>query len=174
MQITDWIKKIGFWGSHVIVWILLNVILGSLPFLITLLRDGKDDPFQVGLLCFCFTVVSSGFYIFLANSQKGEHSGFAKAGYMLFLAFSFVWIVVILTIVLNLPEILLLIDDKIRVISLFALYICSALLFFAANYTSLSALVNSHASKYLIADPVSNSKVSGSVMKASLDKEGGF
>jgi hypothetical protein len=174
MKNTDWVKKIGFWCSHVIVWILLNIILGSLPFFTTLLRDGKDDPFQVGLLCFCFTVVSSGLYIFLANSQKGEQSGFAKAGYMLWLAICFVWIICVWTIVLKLPEILLFIEDKIIVKGLFSLYICSALLFFVANYKSLSDLVNSHVSKYLIADTVSNSQANGTAMNASLEKEGDF
>lgn len=175
MQITDWVKKIGFWGFHVIVWILLNIILGSLPFFTTLLRDGKDDPFQVGLLCFCFTIVSSGLYIFLANSQKGEQSGFAKAGSMLWLAICVVWIICVWTIVLKLPDILLFINDEIMVqTGLCFLYFISILLFFCANRKSLSDLVKSHLSKKSITDPVSNSKISGSAMKVSLEKEGEF
>jgi hypothetical protein len=175
MQNTDWVKKIGFWCSHVIVWILLNIILGSLPFFTTLLRDGKDDPFQVGLLCFCFTVVSSGLYIFLANSQKVEQSGFAKVVYMFLVAFSIVWVIGVWTVVLMLPDILSFIDNETKVKrGLYVLYAISILLFFGANRKFLSDLVNSHVSKYLIADSVSNSKVSGSVMKASLDEEGSF
>lgn len=175
MQIPNLLRKIYFWVLHFIGWVLLNILLGSLPFFTTLLRDGKDDPFQVGLLCFCFTVVSSALYIFLANSQKGEQSGFAKAGYMLWLPICVFWVVGVWTIVLKLPDILLYIDDETIVKrGLYVLYTISILLFFGANRKFLSNLVNSHVSKYLIADSVSNSKVSGSVMKASLDKEGSF
>jgi len=174
MQIPNLLRKIYFWVLHFFGWVLLNIILGSVPFFTTLLRDGKDDPFQVGLLCFCFTLVSSGLYIFLANSQKGEQSGFAKAGYMLWLPICFVWIICVWTIVLMLPEISPLFEDKTIIKLFFLLYICSALLFFCANYKSLSELVNSHVSKYLIADPVSNSRVKGSDMKDALDREGSF
>jgi hypothetical protein len=141
MRNTDRLKKIGFWGLHTIVWLLINIILGSLPFIITLIRGGKDDPFQVGLLCFCFTVASSGFYIFLANSQKGEQSGFARAAYMLWLAVTFVWIIGVWTIVLKLPDILPLIEDKVGVKGYVILYICSISLCLAANYRSLSVYV---------------------------------
>ena len=101
-------------------------------------------------------------------------SGFAKAGYMLWLAVSFVWIICVWTIVLKLPDILPLIEDKIRVKGLVILYICSVLLCLAANYNSLSDLVNGHVSKYLIAGPVSDSKASGADMKVALDKEESF
>lgn len=175
MQNTDWVKKIGFWCPHLIVWTLLNIILGSLPFLTTLFRDGKDDPFQVGLLCFCFTIVSSGLYIFLANSQKVEQSGFAKVVYFFLAAFSIFWVVGVWTIVLMLPDILSYIDNEIIVKrGLYVLYAISILLFFCANRKFLSELVNSHVSKYLIAGTVSNSKASGSAMKASLNKEESF
>ena len=175
MQNKDWLIKIGFWCPHLIIWALLNISLGSAPFFITLFRDGKDDPFQVGLLCFCFTIVSSGLYIYLANSQKVELSGFAKAMYMFLAGFSFFWVVGVWTIVLILPDISSYIDNETLVQrGLYVLYAISILLFFGANRKFLSDLVNSHVSKYLIPGIVSNSKTSGSAMKASLNKEGDF
>jgi hypothetical protein len=171
---TNWLKKIGFWGFHIFVWILLNIVLGSLPFFVTLLRVGEDDPMLIGLLCFCFTAASSGLYIFLANSMKGEQSGLAKALYMTLIAGTILWIIGVWTIVLKLPEMLQLVGNANKMNVFLPLYICSILLFFFANYKSLSGLVNNHVSKYLIVDPVKASKISGSAMKASLDREGNF
>jgi hypothetical protein len=94
---------------------------------------------------------------------------------MLWLPICFFWVVGVWTIVLMLPDILSYIDNETIVKrGLYVLYTISILLFFGANRKFLSDLVNSHVSKYLIADPVSNSRVNGSDMKASLDKEGSF
>ena len=174
MMNIDWAKKSGFWAIHIFIWLLLNIILGSLPFIVTFIRDSNDDPFLVGLLCFCFTVASSGLHIFLLNSQKGELSGLAKVMYMLTIAFSIVWIIIVWTIVQNLPSILQLIDNQLIFKGSIGLYCASVAIFFMSNFKSLSEIVNNHVSKYLIADTITNSKMSGSKMKASLDMEGDF
>lgn len=175
MKIPDSLKKICFWVLHLIGWILLNIFLGSFPFIQTLFRNGKDDPFQVGLLCFCFTVVSSGLYTTLVDSQKEEQSGFAKAWNFVMIAITIFWIIGVWTVVLRLPDILSFIGNETIVTKgLYVLYAISILLFFLANRKFLSDVVNSHLSKKLIADTVSNSKARGSAMNASLEKEGDF
>jgi len=175
MQIPNLLRKIYFWVLHFIGWVLLNILLGSFPFIYTLLGNQKNDPFQIGLLCFCFTVVSSGLYTTLANSQKDKQSGLAKAGYTVMIPIIFVWILSVWTIVLKLPDILLLINNEtIAKGGLCTLYIISIGLFFGANLKSLSDLVNSHLSKKFIADTVSNSQANGTAMNASLEKEGDF
>ena len=175
MQIQNWCRKIYFWVLHLIGWVLLNVLLGSFPFINTLLGNEKTDPFQIGLLCFCFTVVSSGLYTTLVDSQKDEQSGLAKAGYTVMISIAVFWILTVWTIVLKLQDILLLIDDEAIVKGgLLVLYTISIILYFLANFKSLYDLVNSHLSKKLIADPVSNSQASGSVMGASLKDEEDF
>lgn len=87
MKVPDWIKSIFYWILNLLIWGLLNILLGSLPFFQTLFENGKGSPFQIGILCFCFTIVSSGLYMTLVDLSKGEKSGFAKAGYSLELQF---------------------------------------------------------------------------------------
>lgn len=90
------------------------------------------------------------------------------------LTISFIWVITIWTIVLKLPIILSFFQDDTIVKGLYLLYASSIVLFFIANCKSLSDLVNHHFSKKLIAEPVQNSKDSGSVMKTSLDNEEDF
>lgn len=174
MQKMNWVKKGCFWTFHSFIWVLLNIILGSLPFIIAFFKGKEDDPFLVGLLCFCFSVGSSGLYLILSNSHKGEHTGFAKAFYMFSSAFTFAWILGVWTFVLKLNFFLNLIGDDLEYKVFLFLYIFSCLIFFGSNYKSLSEIVNNHVSKYLIAETVSNSKENSNSIKASLKEEESF
>lgn len=168
------VKKLGFWAIHVFCWLLLNICLGSLPFIVTFFQGPGGNPFLIGLLCFCFTVTGSGLYSILVNSFKGMQSGNARAIYFLILTLTVFWILVVWTIVLLLPSIVSFLNQSQVYWTSIVFYIFSVLLFMAANSRTISELVNDHMAKNLIMDPVSNSKASGSAMRKSLDDEGEF
>jgi hypothetical protein len=173
MQVKNKFKKICNWAIHIIVWFFINIILGSLPFGVTLLREESLDPFIVGLLCFCFTVASSGLYLLLVKYHKEKQTELGRGIDLFLVSLAVIWIVFVWTIVLMLPSILDIIGNK-PYKGLAILYVFSILLFFVSNFKMLSELVNMPVYEHLITDPVIKSRDTGNKMKDKLEDEGGF
>jgi len=173
MQVKKMLKKICNWAIHIIVWFFINILLGSLPFGVTLLRGESVNPFIVGLLCFCFTAASSGLYLFLVKYYTGKQTELGRGVGLLLITLAVIWIVGVWTIVLKLPSILDIFGNK-PYTELIFLYAFSVLLFFASNFKMLSEFVNMPVYEQLIMGPVVKSQASGSEMKIELDNEGKF
>lgn len=169
----DFFKCAWYWVLHLSSWVFFNVVLGSLPFIVSYFQGDEKNPFIVGALCFCFTLVSSGIYSYAvsAYSKLREHS--QPFGWVIFnLGIAITWVIIVWTIVLTLPSILKALQPSDVVKYTIFFYVTSLLFSIVLNRKSLLVLVNEDLARIKIMGPVAISKSAANSFSESLKSEG--
>lgn len=160
--------------KHLFTWLVFNVIFSSLPILtsyIGLTILGTEEEYIIGILCFCFTIISSGTYTYIvitANSKTGN----ANVGILAlsFLILLFFWTTIILLPIVDwMPYAKTNINrlDK-NMIALFA-YIISIFYAIILNYSQIYSLIQADIGRRRLVDPGNNASLGASGYAERID-----
>ena len=139
-QAILFLRKPIIWVLHIIYWLLLNVLIGSIPVIFPLIIHQQSNPYLVGLLCFCFTSLGAGLYSVLESSLKRGQGGIAKEWHNFLLVVTVCWMLLLLIITIAMPHFIKIMDDfDIHInIWFYSIYSFSLLLFIINNIECIS------------------------------------